>query len=169
MKVVRLSALCTDCPYLQEIFLVLISVGSWVNSRATVWPEGLCQSKIPMTQSGIKPATFWLVAQCFNQLCYCMLPLSYKRCVTHDFYSYHFITQNLWNGVYGNLKHTDKVLWNSCQGVMPTSTGFAHTTQFSLTTNFIWMQYDLIFFFLILFFEGSRNCFCLKWKLKQDM
>jgi hypothetical protein len=48
-KVLRLSVYSPATFTPQELFLVLIRVRGWVDSRAIVLPEGLLQSKIPMT------------------------------------------------------------------------------------------------------------------------
>jgi len=49
MMVVNLSALSIGHLYPPGNILVLISVRGWVDARTTVWLEGLCQWKIPMT------------------------------------------------------------------------------------------------------------------------
>jgi hypothetical protein len=91
MKVVRLSALGTGCPYPQEISLVLISVRRLSRPKATVRPKELIQWKI-LTSSGIESVTYRLVAQCLKELRHRM---SLYRLGTAN-YSTTIITQALW-------------------------------------------------------------------------
>ena len=48
----------------QEIFLLHISVRVWIDSRAIMQTQGLRQQRIPMTPSGIEPATFLASTNC---------------------------------------------------------------------------------------------------------
>jgi hypothetical protein len=71
MKVVRLSALCTGRLYTphprRKYFWYSFLLGvEW--TPGPTGPKWLCQWKTPVTPSEIKPATFWLLAQCFNQM-----------------------------------------------------------------------------------------------------
>ena len=68
--VVMLSALLTGRIYPQGVFLVLMFIQVRLDPRTMVRLVGLRQLKIPVTPSGIEPATFLLVEQYLNQLCY---------------------------------------------------------------------------------------------------
>jgi hypothetical protein len=73
MEVVRLSVPCIGLIYSppHKTFLVRIYVRGWVD------PMAIVQKWKILTTSGIEPATFWLEAQCLNQLHHCMPPLWY--------------------------------------------------------------------------------------------
>jgi hypothetical protein len=67
MKVVRVSALCTEE---HSWYSLLLDVE--LTPRAIVWPEGLSMktsNDTIITPSGIEPTNFRLVAQCLNQMC----------------------------------------------------------------------------------------------------
>jgi hypothetical protein len=68
MKVANLSALFTGHLSTPGNIPGTVSVRGWVDPRATVRSEALCQWKIPMTPWGIEPEALWFVAQCLNQL-----------------------------------------------------------------------------------------------------
>ena len=83
----RLSALPSGRLYHQEMLLVLISVGGWVEPRI------LCQWKIPMTPAGIEPATFRFVAQHLN---HCAIAVPTAKFNINKFCPHNALTCFVW-------------------------------------------------------------------------
>ena len=73
------SALPTGCIYPQEISWYSFLLEAESTPRTIVRSEGLCQWKIPMTPSGIEPATFRFVAQHLNHCASAVTQLNLHR------------------------------------------------------------------------------------------
>jgi hypothetical protein len=127
------SALCAGCPSPAGRFLLLISVRGWVDPRATVWLEGLDQLKNPLTSLGMKPATFWLVTYCPNQLHYSIPPLTHT-CIVSSPCICKLVPLNLW-----------KIHF--------------HLTNFCLTNKYQGMQTEISAAVNIDFTDYGNNCF----------
>ena len=118
-KVVRLSALLTDRLYPPgKIPVTHFCYRGWVDPRAIVRPEELSQWMVSMTQSGIKPATFRLVAQC-NQLHHRVKPILLPKPQTST------NVQRCWNWLFSFLVSDIKKSRRKHQWFQPKNTSLS--------------------------------------------
>ena len=90
MTVVRLSALRAGCLYPPGNTPGTNFGWRLSHPQGHSALEGLCQWKIPMTPSGIEAETFWLVAQCLDQLRYRVLQ------AFNYFFIFHYLSERFW-------------------------------------------------------------------------
>jgi hypothetical protein len=86
-KVVSLTH-CPPLPHRKYSWYSFLLTGL-LDPRATVRPEGLYQWRITVIPSGIEPASFRLVARCFNQLRHRVPHISiYTLCCSYTCFCY---------------------------------------------------------------------------------
>jgi hypothetical protein len=139
MKLASLSPLRTGRFYPQKIFLVLISVRGWVDPRAIVRPEELCQWKLPMIPLGIDPATFRFVAQCVYHCATVCFPIYIYIYIYIEVRSSSELLQVMWpscgvNVAWSVLKNYYLQLSRIFQLITP-------IMQLNITTNYTYITY----------------------------
>jgi hypothetical protein len=80
---VKVISVRTGRLYPRKYFWYSFLLRGWVNPRAIVRPEGLCQRKIPMTPWGIEPATFRFDSASTN----CATAYHLIRNITTDYFN----------------------------------------------------------------------------------